>query len=201
MKNFNPVVDVLKKWDINAVIDGEVVVLNEKGISNFGSLQNWRSEADGSLFYYVFDIIWLNGYDLKSLLLTKRRQILKDILPNENMIRLSENFETTATEFLATASKMGMEGIMAKKEDSVYVEGDRTREWLKIKSNKRHEVVIGGFTQNEGSVKTFSSLLVGVFDNGRLDYIGKIGTGFNDKNTEGHNGKDEKTGDKKNPFY
>src|SRR4030095_6226036 len=172
-EKFYPVADALKKWDINTVIDGEVVVLNEKGISNFGSLQNWRSEADGSLFYYVFDILWLNGYDLKSLPLTRRREILKDILPNENIIRLSENFETSATEFLATASKMGMEGIMAKREDSVYVEGDRTREWLKIKSNKRHEVVIGGYTQNEGSAKTFSSLLVGVFDNGRLDYIGK----------------------------
>jgi bifunctional non-homologous end joining protein LigD len=199
-EKFYPVVDALKKWDINAVIDGEVVVLNEKGISNFGSLQNWRSEADGSLFYYVFDILWLNGYDLRSLPLTRRREILKDILLNENIIRLSENFETSATEFLATASKMGMEGIMAKKEESVYVEGDRTRDWLKIKSNKRHEVVIGGFTQNEGSAKTFSSLLVGVFDNGRLDYIGKIGTGFNDKTQKDIMSKMKKLITNKIPF-
>jgi bifunctional non-homologous end joining protein LigD len=91
-EKFYPVVDALKKWHINAVIDGEVVVLNDKGISNFGSLQNWRSEADGSLFYYVFDVLWLNGYDLKSLPLTRRREILKDILPNEDIIRFSENF-------------------------------------------------------------------------------------------------------------
>ncbi|HEY5970281.1 MAG TPA: DNA ligase D, partial [Chitinophagaceae bacterium] len=199
-EKFYPVVDALKKWDINAVIDGEVVVLNEKGISNFGSLQNWRSEADGSLFYYVFDIIWLNGYDLKELPLVKRREILKDILPNENIIRVSENFETSAIEFLAAASKMGMEGIMAKKEDSVYVEGDRTREWLKIKSNKRHEVVIGGFTKNEDSAKTFSALLVGVFDNGRLDYMGKIGTGFNDKMQKEIMAKMKKLETKKIPF-
>ena len=199
-EKFYPVVDALKKWDINAVIDGEVVVLNEKGISNFGSLQNWRSEADGSLFYYVFDIIWLNGYDLKLLPLTKRREILKDILPNENIIRLSENFETSATEFLETAAKMEMEGIMAKKEESVYIEGDRTRQWLKIKSNKRHEVVIGGFTQNEGSAKTFSALLVGVFDNGRLDYMGKIGTGFNDKMQKEMMAKMKKLETKKIPF-
>jgi bifunctional non-homologous end joining protein LigD len=63
-EKFYPIVDALKKWDINAVIDGEAVVLNDKGISNFGSLQNWRSEADGPLLYYVFDILWLNGYDL-----------------------------------------------------------------------------------------------------------------------------------------
>jgi len=180
-EKFYPVVDTLRKWDINAIIDGEVVVLNEKGISNFGALQNWRSEADGDLFYYVFDIMWLNGYSLKHLPLTRRKEILKVILPEENMIRLSESFKATATEFLESVAKLGMEGIMAKKEDSSYIEGDRTREWLKIKANKRHEVVIGGFTQNEGSAKTFSSLLVGAFDNGRLDYMGKIGTGFNDK--------------------
>jgi len=199
-EKFYPIVDVLKKWDIDAVIDGEVVVLNEKGISNFGSLQNWRSEADGSLFYYVFDMILLNGYDLSSLPLTKRREILKENLPNENIIRFSENFETSATEFLATASKMGMEGIIAKKEDSIYIEGERTREWLKIKSNKRHEVVIGGFTKNEGSAKTFSALLVGVFDNGRLDYMGKIGTGFNDKTQKEIMAKMKKLETKKIPF-
>ena len=68
---------------------------------------------------------------------------------------------------------------MAKKAESAYVEDDRTRNWLKIKANKRHEVVIGGYTENEGSSKLFSSLLVGVFENGNLNYIGKIGTGFN----------------------
>src|SRR6188508_1629833 len=199
-EKFYPVVDALKKWDIKAVIDGEVVVLNDKGISNFGALQNWRSEADGSLFYYVFDILWLNSYDLKSLPLTKRREILKDNLPNENIIRLSENFETSAVEFLAETSKMGMEGIMAKKEDRVYIEGERTREWIKIKSNKRHEVVIGGFTKNEGTAKTFSALLVGVFDNGRLDYMGKMGTGFNDKMQKEMMVKMKKLETKKIPF-
>ena len=105
-EKFYPVVDALKKWDINAIIDGEVVVLNEKGVSNFGALQNWRSEADGDLFYYVFDVLWLNGYDLKKLPLTKRKEILKEQIPFEGIIRLSESFETTATEFLEAAAKM-----------------------------------------------------------------------------------------------
>ena len=199
-EKFYPVTNALKNWNINAVIDGEVVVLDDKGISNFGSLQNWRSEADGPLFYYVFDIIWLDGYSLKELPLTKRREILKNILPNENIIRLSEDFETSAIEFLATAAKMGMEGIMAKKEDSKYIEGDRTREWLKIKSNKRHEVVIGGYTKNEGSAKTFSALLVGVFDNGRLDYMGKIGTGFDARTQKEIMSKMKKLASTKIPF-
>ncbi|MEI9944892.1 MAG: DNA ligase D [Chitinophagaceae bacterium] len=177
-EKFYPVYNAISNWKINAVVDGEVAVLNEKGVAHFGSLQNWRSEADGELVYYVFDITWLEGYDLKQLPLTRRREILKENLPAEGVIRLSESFETSATEFLAATAKMGMEGIMAKKADSVYSEGDRTKDWLKIKANKRHEVVIGGFTQNEGSAKTFSSLLVGVYDKGKLNYIGKIGTGF-----------------------
>ncbi len=76
---------------------------------------------------------------------------------------------------------MGMEGVMAKKADSIYLPGERTRDWLKLKVNKRHEVVIGGFTRNEDSPKRFSALLVGVYDGKRLHYTGKIGTGFNDK--------------------
>lgn len=180
-EKFYPVSDALKAMNLEAVLDGEVVVLKEDGVANFGSLQNWRSEADGELVYYVFDILWLNGYNLEELPLTERRELLKQTLPESDIIRYSETFEASATEFLATASEMGMEGIMAKRADSLYLEGERTRDWLKIKSNKRHEVVIGGFTQNEGSPKKFSSLLVGVFENGRLHYTGKIGTGFNSK--------------------
>ena len=178
---FYPVYQILQSWKMNAVLDGEVVVLNEKGVADFGALQNWRSEADGQLIYYVFDILWLNGYSLEDLPLTERKEILKQNLPPGDLIRYSESFETKASEFLAVAAKMGMEGIMAKKADSIYIEGERTRDWLKIKASQRQEVVIGGFTNNEDSSKIFSSLLVGVYEKGKLNYIGKIGTGFNDK--------------------
>lgn len=180
-EKFYPIHETLQQWDINAVIDGEIAVLNEKGISHFGSLQNWRSEADGSLIYYLFDILWLNGYDLTGLPLTERRSILEANMPNLDNIRMSESFDTSATEFLDAAAKMGMEGIIAKKADSLYYPGERTRDWLKIKAQKRHEAVIGGYTRNEGSDKAFSSLLVGLFNNGQLEYIGKIGTGFSDR--------------------
>ncbi len=180
-EKFYPVHRALQDWKINAVVDGEVVVLTSKGLAHFGSLQNWRSEADGELVYYVFDIMWLDGRDLAQLPLTQRRKILQSIIPGEGIIRLSENFETSATGFLQEVAKLDMEGIMAKKADSTYTPGLRTREWLKIKAQKRHEVVIGGYTQNEGSAKTFSSLLVGVYAHNKLQYIGKIGTGFNDK--------------------
>jgi bifunctional non-homologous end joining protein LigD len=180
-EKFYPVFDAVKEWGINAVIDGEIAVLKESGVSHFGSLQNWRSEADGELIYYVFDLLWLDGHDLMQMPLTERRELLRQNLPGEGIIRMSEDFKASATEFLEVAEGMGLEGIIAKKEDSTYHPGERTRDWLKIKTNQRHEVVIGGYTNNEGSNKTFSSLLVGVYENGKLEYTGKIGTGFNDK--------------------
>lgn len=180
-EKFYPIYQAVVDWDINAVIDGEICVVNDKGIARFGSLQNWRSEADGDLVYYVFDILWLDGHDLTELPLIKRKELLRPLVPASGIIRYSESFESSATEFLSVAGEMGMEGIMAKKADSIYLPGERTRDWLKLKANKRHEVVIGGFTQNDDSPKLFSALLVGVYDGKRLNYTGKIGTGFNDK--------------------
>ncbi|MBO9561755.1 MAG: DNA ligase D [Niastella sp.] len=180
-EKFYPVYQAVMDWNLNAIIDGEICVVNDKGIAHFGSLQNWRSDADGELVYYVFDILWLDGHDLTELPLVERRAILRPLVPTSGIIRYSEAFESSATEFLSVAAEMGMEGIMAKKADSIYVPGERTRDWLKLKANKRHEVVIGGFTQNDDSPKLFSSLLVGVYDGKRLNYTGKIGTGFNDK--------------------
>ncbi len=180
-EKFYPVHKAVRDWNINAVIDGEIVVLDENGKSNFGALQNWRSEADGELYYYVFDVLWLNGKDLTNLPLSERRIILMQIAPENDLIRLSENFEVSGIEFFETAKKMGLEGIIAKKSDSTYTPGSRSKEWLKIKANKRQEMVIGGYTKNDDTSKSFSSLLVGVYEDGKLIYTGKVGTGFNDK--------------------
>ncbi len=180
-EKFYPVYNALQAWGINAILDGEIVVIDEKGQSSFGALQNWRSEADGQLIYYLFDLLWLEGKDLMELSLTERRELLRSLAPEEGILRISENFQTSGKEFFAAAQKMGLEGIIAKKEDSLYTPGARSREWLKIKTANRQEVVIGGYTLNKGSSKLFSSLLVGVFEKGHLQYTGKIGTGFNDK--------------------
>ncbi|KIA83653.1 DNA ligase [Kaistella solincola] len=180
-EKFYPIFEELKKLKINAVLDGEIVVLNSEGKADFGALQNWRSEADGDLVYYVFDILWLDGKDLKDLIFTDRRAILSEILTENKTILLSEAFDTSGIEFLETARKMGLEGIMAKRKDSRYQTKNRTKDWLKIKANKRQEVVIGGFTLNEDSNKKFSSLLLGVYEGKKLVYTGKVGTGFNAK--------------------
>ena len=181
-EKFYPVYRILLEWKINCVVDGEIIVMNDKGISNFGDLQNWRSEADGELVFYVFDILWLDGKNLIDLPLIQRQAILKEILPTENdSVRLSKVFHASGTDFLKAAEKMGLEGIIAKKADSTYLINKRSKEWLKIKVNKRQEVVIAGFTKNENTEKQFSSLLLGVYENNQLQYVGKVGTGFSDK--------------------
>lgn len=180
-EKFYPIYDSLKTIRLNVILDGEVVVLKKNGTADFGSLQTWRSEADGNLVYYVFDILWYNGKDLKELSLLERKAILKEILPQNDLILLSEHFDTSGIEFLKEAKKLGLEGIMAKRKDSTYHLKDRSRDWLKIKANKRQEVVIGGFTKNDDSSRLFSSLLVGLYAGKKLIYTGKVGTGFNAK--------------------
>ncbi|MEP6465716.1 MAG: DNA ligase D [Parafilimonas sp.] len=180
-EKFYAVHNALMEWKINAVVDGEIMVINNKGISNFGNLQNWRSEADGDLVFYLFDVLWLEGYNVMELPLTQRKEILKSIAPDSDIIRISESFNTGATEFFEVAKKLNLEGIIAKKADSTYITDRRSKDWLKIKTGKRQEVIIGGFTNNEGSNKAFSALLVGVNKNGKLHYTGKIGTGFSQK--------------------
>ena len=180
-EKFYPVYNALAKWKINAILDGEIVVVNKEGISDFSALQNWRSEADGDLLYYIFDLLWLDGDDLTQLPLSERTARLKNLIPKTNIIRISESFSADASEFFEVAKKLQLEGIIAKKAESKYHPGDRTKEWLKIKTGKSQEVVIGGFTKNVGSNKIFSSLLVGLPEKGMLDYTGKIGTGFSRK--------------------
>ncbi|APU98421.1 DNA ligase D [Sphingobacterium sp. B29] len=180
-EKFYPVYDTLKSIAINAILDGEIVVLEKNGTANFAALQNWRSEADGDLVYYVFDILWYDGKDLKGLSLLERKAILKEVIPQNDLILLSEHFDTSGVGFLNEAKKLGLEGIMAKRKESVYHIHERSPDWLKIKANRRQEVVIGGFTKNEGSSKLFSSLLVGLYEDKKLIYTGKVGTGFSAK--------------------
>ncbi len=179
---FYPIYDLLREWKINAVLDGEILVLNEKGISQFGALQNWRSEADGELVFYVFDLLWYDGKNLMDLPLYQRQAILNEVLPaDDDRVRLGKVFKASGIDFFAAAEKMGLEGIIAKKIESTYASDRRSKEWLKIKVSKRQEVVIAGFTKNEDTSKAFSSLLLGVYENKNLQYVGKVGTGFSDK--------------------
>lgn len=182
-KQFEPVNELLETWNFNVVLDGEIVALNEKGTADFGALQNWRNKKNAHLAYYVFDILWYNGRDLTSLPLSERREILDAVLPKDSeLIRPSQTFEVGGIEFFEAAKRMGLEGIIAKRSDSVYTADPRSHEWLKIKAKRRQEVIIAGFTRNEGTGKFFSALAIGVYDKkGVLRFIGKVGTGFNEE--------------------
>jgi bifunctional non-homologous end joining protein LigD len=179
---FYPVYEALKQWPVQAVVDGEIVAVNDKGIADFAALQNWRSEADGTLLYYVFDLLWLNGKSLINLPLYERKALLQSLVPEEGVIRAGFTMKGKGNEFFKAITKMGLEGMVAKRSESLYYPGERSRDWLKIKVQKRQEIIIAGYTLNKGSSKLFSALLLGRYnDNGKLEYAGKVGTGFNDK--------------------
>ncbi|MET3979736.1 bifunctional non-homologous end joining protein LigD [Mucilaginibacter sp. UYP25] len=181
-EKYYPINEALKSWGMDAVLDGELLVLSEKGISDFGAMQNWRSEADGNLVFYIFDILWYEGKNLMGLPLIERQAILQSILPTDNEhIRQSKVFDANGIDFFGAAERMGLEGIIAKKADSVYTSDLRSKEWLKVKVQRRQEVVIAGFTKNEGTGKSFSALILGVYKGKDLQFVGKAGTGFSDK--------------------
>ncbi|OQP52540.1 DNA ligase D [Niastella yeongjuensis] len=183
-KKFPPVVDALKELRLEAVLDGEIVALNEDGRSDFQLLQQWQKNGEGELVYYVFDVLWLNGYNLMHLPLVERKTILQQILPEHPMLRYSDHIENKGIPFFKAAIKQGLEGIMAKERDSAYTPKIRTRQWLKIKSVQRQEVVIAGFTETRGSRSHFGALVLGVYENDKLIYVGHTGSGFNEKSLE-----------------
>jgi bifunctional non-homologous end joining protein LigD len=180
-KKFYPVFQALQQWGVDAVVDGEIIVVNEKGEPDFNALQEWRSEADGQLIYYIFDVLWLGGFDLMDVPLQERKNILQQIIPSSGILRLSENFDITGKEFFAQADKLGLEGIMAKKAEGGYTPDLRSKEWLKIKTAKHQEAIIGGYTRNANTNKQFSALLMGVYEKNKLIFIGPVGTGFTSK--------------------
>lgn len=177
---YYPLTETLQSWNMNAVFDGEIVVVDENGLPSFNALQNWHDESDGELLMYVFDLLWYESKNLMKLPLVDRHAILKSIFPHDERVRLSEIFPVNGTDFFNEVNRLGLEGIMAKRADSYYLPGERQKDWLKIKANKRQEVVIGGYTINEGTARKFSSILIGVYENGIFKYVGKVGTGFND---------------------
>lgn len=164
----------------SAWIDGEVMTLDAKGRSSFQALQNALSTGAGEVIYSVFDLLYLNGYDLRGASLSNRKALLKRLVPAAGTVRYSDHFDVPGTVVFAEICKLGLEGIISKRLDSIY-EGVRGRTWLKVKCGLRQELVIGGFTNPAGSRKGFGALLLGVYDaDGKLRYSGKVGTGFND---------------------
>jgi len=175
---FPDVVDALHKLKDNVVLDGEVVVLDPQGTPHFEWLQSWHRQPQGTLYYYVFDILWHNGRDVSNLPLTERKKLLRTLINTHSALRYSDHLQNTGTLLFEQAQKDGLEGIVAKKADSTYQPGVRGNDWLKIKTHQRQEAVIVGFTDPKGSRQYIGSLVLGVYEHGKLVYVGHSGGGI-----------------------
>lgn len=166
----------------DVVLDGEIVVVDDDGQARFEWLQNYhKTPGQGHLRYYVFDILWINGHDVRTMPLIERKELLKAILPNHSVLRYSDHIQNHGAAFFREAEKRHLEGVMAKRATSEYKEKVRGKDWLKVKTHQRQEVVIGGFTEPRGSRKHIGALLVGVYESdGDLVYVGHSGGGITD---------------------
>ncbi|MGZ4053887.1 MAG: DNA ligase D [Bacteroidia bacterium] len=176
------IADELKKLNINAVLDGEIVVTDKNGKSDFQLLQQYQNNANDRIEFRVFDLLSMNGENTCSLELTDRKKLLKLLLPKKNsIIKYSDHISEKGIDFFKMAIKNDLEGIMAKKANSLYYPGTRTSNWLKIKNHKSQEAVIAGFTEPTGGRKHLGALVLGVWKGNELIYIGHTGSGFDAK--------------------
>jgi bifunctional non-homologous end joining protein LigD len=172
-QKFQLITDALKNWnDVEAIVDGEIVVLNKEGASDFHALQNYRG---GEVYYYVFDLLYLNGKDYTKLPLIKRKAMLKKILPKIPLIRFCDHVIGQGIAMFEGAKELGLEGLIAKKVDSIYQPNKRSKAWLKIKAMKKGIFFIAGLTYSSAGL---SSLILATAKGGNFHYAGDVGTGF-----------------------
>ena len=183
----------------SAVIDGELVALDENGVSHFQLLQN-ALRRKAKLLYCAFDLMFQDGEDLRALPLIERKKRLKAVLPKHRLVAFSRHRKTFGTKFFEEAGRKGLEGIMAKRASSKYLSGARTDDWLKIKISKRQEVVIAGFTAPKKTRPFFGALVLAVREGDGWRYIGHVGAGFSHAALEEIHGKLIKLKTAKSPF-
>jgi len=195
----------------NAILDGEVVALDEDGRASFSLMQQrtgfrpgghrGAANADVPVLYYAFDLLYLDGYDWRHMPLEDRKRKLESMVVAGDALRYSDHYEAHGKALFEIARQKKLEGILAKKKASFYEER-RSREWLKIKIRHRMECVVGGYTEPEGSREHFGSLVLGLYDKqGRLIHVGQVGSGFDQKLLDEISKQLKKIETKKNPFY
>lgn len=168
----------LRRIRHRAILDGEVVALDGSGRASFQLLQQYLKTGEGRLVYYVFDLLELDGRDLRGLPLLDRKRRLAKVLPDLPDVRISQHIVGGGEGLFRAAAENGVEGIVAKDGASPYREGRRSGEWLKIKTQLRQEAVICGYTAPRGSRKHFGALILGMYHGRELRYVGHAGTGF-----------------------
>jgi bifunctional non-homologous end joining protein LigD len=181
-KDYPAIVTAVEKISHTVVMDGEIIVLGKNGKSDFQSLQNYKTTGKGTLVYAAFDLLHLDGHELQQLTLLERKSLLKDLLDNQGdkTLRFSPHVLQNGKAFFKKAQQQQWEGIIAKQSDSIYEEGRRGMSWLKIKVVNEQEALICGYTAPRGSRKKIGALVLGMYDNKKLKYIGHCGGGLNE---------------------
>lgn len=176
-KAYPKIYNVLLKLNIDAVLDGEIVVFRD-GLPSFHAIQNYKSTQNLPIQFIVFDCLQYNGKDLSKLKLTERKEILKSILPQNDIVKYCDHVEQDGVALFEQATKMKLEGIIAKRMDSKYYPEKRCKEWLKIKNVNVDDFKIVGWTDPKASRQYFGALLLAREVDGELIYSGEVGTGF-----------------------
>ena len=211
-KQFRELADLPKSIKAKqAILDGEIVALDDQGRPSFSLMQQRTGFRPGKhrlpgkggvpIIYYVFDLLYLDGADLRRVPLEQRKQTLQSIIANSDLIHFSDHYPEKGLSLFDAAQQRGLEGIVAKKRNSLYEE-KRTRDWLKIKITATQDCVIGGYTDPEGSRDYFGALVLGLYDKQeRLIHVGQVGTGFDQRTLKQIADRLRPLETKKNPFH
>ncbi len=194
-----------------AILDGEIVALDDEGRPSFSLMQQRTGFQPGkrrlprregvSVVYYAFDLLYLDGLDLRRVALVQRKQLLQERIVAGGVIQFSDHYAEKGLDLFAAAKLRGLEGIVAKKRGGAYQE-KRSSDWLKIKITQRQECVVGGYTDPEGSREYFGALVLGLYDSQkRLIHVGQVGTGFDQKAIKEIFGRLQALKTKQDPFY
>lgn len=179
LSKFDTIAADFDKQKYKMILDGEVVAYDDQGKPNFQLLQQIGDNPGLALVYQVFDILWLNGHSTEDLPLIQRKELLKEALTETDTIKYCDHIQEKGIAFFEQMKKMKLEGMIAKRAESQYIENHRTSDWLKIKFSNTDEVIICGFTAPRGSRESFGALILGKYIDGKLTYCGHTGTGFN----------------------
>lgn len=180
-EKYPPVYNELKKIKKTVVLDGEIVAFSSKGLPDFQVLQQYGMNSDVELAYYVFDVLYIDGKSVQAKPVLERKALLKELLPESDIIRYCDHIKEHGEDFFKLMKRRGLEGMIAKRTDSIYKEGTRTEDWLKVKQVQSEEAIICGYTAPQGERKYFGAIVLGMYIKGVLTYIGHSGTGFNAK--------------------
>lgn len=202
--NYTTTFDILKQdlesVEHDTILDGEVVIVDAEGLPQFQALQNYTHTTSGTLRYYVFDMLHLNGHDMLNLPLLDRKSLIPEVIAGCESTLYCSHIEDMGAALYKKAVDAGMEGVIAKHKQSTYTPGYRSEKWLKIKHRLTEETLICGYTESDSSGKLFGSLILGMYAEDKLKYVGNCGSGFNTQEQHWLMKQLKKLGVAENPF-